>query len=87
MAETTLNSWSVIDVRRKRRLAGVPSSGPKEGKYVVTSEIADIHGRTVTTASGTRYLLGTIENEYLQWMKEHGYTYNEKEPIKALWRN
>lgn len=87
MAEITLNNWSVVNVRRKLRLAGVPSSGLKEGKHVITSWITDVNGRVVTTSSGTRYLLGKIEDEYLHWMKEHRYAYNEKEPIKLLWRN
>lgn len=87
MAEVTLNNWSVVNVRREQRLAGVPDSGSHEGKHVVTSRIVDLDGRVVTTVSGSKYTLGTIEDEYLRWMKEYGYTYNEKEPIKALWRN
>ena len=36
----------------------------ENGTEVTTSQIIEIHGRTIYTISGTKYLLGNVDPEY-----------------------
>lgn len=39
----------------------------EDGDSIVTSRIIGVDGRTVTTESGTQYVLGEINADYLKW--------------------
>lgn len=71
--------WEAPEVRHKR-LVGLRDED--EGQ-VITSPIDKINGREVTTMSGSVYILGEIDPDYLQWMKDHGFTYDPDNPIKV----
>ena len=55
-----------------------------ETKQVVTSPIVEVNGNIVTTYSGSTYMLEDIDPEYLQWLKDRGYKYDPKYPIKTV---
>jgi hypothetical protein len=44
--------------------------------------MVDSSGLTVTTASGTKYILGTINKAYLKYIKDSGLKYDPSNPIK-----
>lgn len=83
-----LKNWAVVSTSdSKRRLSGTVSNNKsfQDGKKIFTSSIVDVEGRKITTSSGSVYYLdGPPENEYLQWIKEHGYEYDEINPIKVV---
>lgn len=56
----------------------------EDGQEVLTSNIAQVNGRIVITKSGSCYILHNISDEYLQWMKDNHFEYNEDEPLKGI---
>jgi len=85
MATYVLNSWSLAEDYwhapevRVKRLVGFRDG---ETRQVITSPIDKIDGRTITTVSGSVYVLGDPDPLYLDWMAEHGFTYDESAPIR-----
>jgi hypothetical protein len=57
--------------------------GARGSEYIRTSAVVKVEGRTVTTSSGTVYILGTIDPTYLEWMRSQGLEYDEAQPIKV----
>lgn len=55
-----------------------PDGGP-----ISTSAIVAVEGEIVTTRSGTRYRLGQIKAEFVEWMREQGIEWDAGEPIKV----
>lgn len=51
-----------------------------DGTKVITSAICEVRGRIVKTVN-TEYELGTPDEKYLVWLKEHGYVYNAESPL------
>lgn len=49
---------------------------------VVTTRLVASRGRIVTTRSGSRYRLGVPSPEFLAYLMEKGYPFDEKNPIK-----
>jgi len=92
MATYKLNHWSLTDNSSDpyqapelncKRLQGKRSSvmgGEEHG--VITSPIDKVEGRKITTVSGSIYMLGDIDPEYLRWMRDNGMTYDPENPIK-----
>jgi len=82
-----LHKWSVMigcdpftaPELRAKRLTGYRDDDPRE---VITSPIQTIEGRTITTLSGSVYVLEDPDPEYLLWMAENGYQYDPENPIK-----
>lgn len=54
-----------------------------DGVSVTTSEIKEVHGKLVTTSSGSVYFLdGWPCAGYLQFLRENKIKFNENEPLK-----
>lgn len=54
-----------------------------DGSEITTSRVTKVEGRLITTYSGNQYELGDIDQGYLQWMHEKGFSYNYDNPIKT----
>jgi hypothetical protein len=90
----TIKDWSVtgagVGPYTPPELAGIRIHGkvyghPRfdDGAEITTSSIVRIAGRVVQTASGSIYLLGQPEAEYIVWCKRSGWHIpTEDEPIK-----
>ena len=90
---TRLENWSMKYSRAdpyqppemaKFCLAGTVFGHPNQlrhhdGKEIATSEIVEIDkgSRTITTYSGTKYVLGKPDPAYLQWLNEEGRYHGE----------
>jgi hypothetical protein len=56
---------------------------PELGDFITTSPIVKIVGRRVTTAKGSRYVLGKPEAEFVAWCRANGHHVpTRKHPIK-----
>lgn len=66
-----------------RVLCGKAYGHPKfsDGDGVITSSIIGIRGRRVQTVGGRTYLLGRIQGEYREWLRESGLRYNARMPV------
>ena len=57
----------------------------EDGAYMVSMPISKVNGTTVTTSTGNIYkLYGEPHDQYLDWIKECGFPYDPKEPIKIV---
>lgn len=67
-------------------LIGYAINHPKRGTlWIRTSAIESVNGCTVTTHSGTVYLLeGPPHENYLKWLKDNGREYDAENPIKVV---
>lgn len=87
MATYHLHKWSVQD---RSDPYAAPEASRKclrgwrdnEEKVIVTSYIVKAEGRTITTYSGSTYILEEIDPDYLMWMRDNGVTYYPDNPIK-----
>ena len=90
MATYHLHKWSVIDCSKsdpytapellRKQLAGVRDN---EEKQVITSYIVKAEGRTITTYSGSVYILEEIAPEYLVWLRDNNINYDPENPVKV----
>jgi hypothetical protein len=56
----------------------------EDGVFVATSAIEKIDGSTITTESGSVYILGEPAKEYVQWCVDKGcHVPTREEPIKV----
>ena len=55
----------------------------EDGKFIRTSAIVNVNGRIVETYSGSIYELGKPDEDYLKFLKEINYEYNEENPINV----
>lgn len=53
----------------------------EETEQVRTSAIVKVDGRSITTYSGSTYILEEIDKDYLFWMNQNGYIYDYDHPI------
>ena len=53
----------------------------QDGDSVNTSKIVGVNGRRIRTEGGSTYLLGSIQKEYLAWLKKEGLGYNPRLPV------
>jgi hypothetical protein len=62
------------------------STRPDFEDGILTTRIINIQGRVVTTRSGTVYLLGEPDPDYVKWCLEHGHhdPRDHANPIKAM---
>ena len=65
------------------RLRGDVFGHPRhpDGNRVSTGPIVKVEGRTVTTESGSVYVLGAPDPRYLEWLAEEGIAFNPEKPI------
>lgn len=57
----------------------------EDGHEIQTSRIEKVEGRIITTQSGTRYQLGKVSSNYVDWCEEVGvHVPTEEEPIKPI---
>ena len=88
MAQYHLHKWSVQTetnpyIAPEMRSIQLVGFRDNETKRVVTSPVVKIDGKTITTRSGSVYLLQDISTEYLAWMMEQGIPYEVENPIKV----
>src|SRR5271170_5635163 len=55
-----------------------------ESRAVITSSVMKVEGKTITTRSGSVYLLQDIDPAYEAWMKDNGIAYDPDDPIKVV---
>jgi len=68
----------------RQYLAGNVYGHPRfeDGHRILTSKPVKADGRLITTFSGSVYQLGKVSDDYLAWLTEHGFKFDEKNPIK-----
>jgi hypothetical protein len=85
MAIYILHKWSLgyTDPNRAPETQRACLYGIREpdNKEVQTSYIVSTNGKEVKTRNST-YILADIDPNYLDWMKSHGYEYDQDNPIK-----
>jgi len=67
---------------RRGMLDGDRGRELQDGDEIVTSPVVSVRGRVVTTASGSRYRLGSPSTSYLLWLKEQKIAFNPDRPIR-----
>ena len=94
MAAARLIDWEVVGQRTpytapeamtahlQGNVYNHPDPNVSDGDFVTTSEMVDSSGVTVTTKSGTKYILGTINDEYHKYIKDSGLKYDMLNPVK-----
>lgn len=53
-----------------------------DGDKIQTSRIQSIRGKVIATLN-SKYRLGTVKKDYLDWMKEKGIEFNPDKPIRV----
>jgi hypothetical protein len=53
-----------------------------DGNCVTTNYIISVDERIVTTASGTKYLLGEEDPIWLEWLEKNNIEFDSENPIK-----
>jgi hypothetical protein len=83
-----VDHWIAPESRGNPSLGGIPDTGPlaaAEKKKIVTSPIASVKGRVVTTRSGSVYrLTGRPDPFFLGFLRDRGLAYDGKDPLRAL---
>lgn len=80
-----LENWSIIaDEWSAPELGKMYLFGTRteDSKPVRTSRIVSVNGKEITTNSGSIYVLGVPDKEYLEWLKEKKIAFDELNPIK-----
>ncbi len=80
----TLESWSTYRDPWEAPELPLRIVGLLDGERVRTSRVQDSRGRIVITESGSRYLLGEPDPEYLKWLQGHDYRFDPENPIKLV---
>jgi hypothetical protein len=81
-----LHRWSVVGsawVAPEAQTIRLSGFRNQEERKVVTSAVDKIDGRTITTASGSVYILEDIDPDYLNWMVDNNIKYDPDNPIKV----
>ena len=52
-----------------------------DGKWIRTSEIVKVEGRTLTTGSGSVYHLGSIDPKFRRWLKKNVPDWDWRNPV------
>lgn len=88
-----IDNWHVTPVSpydapelRRNAICGIVTGhhAHADGSDVVTSRIVAVDGRFVTTASGTRYVLGDVSLEYREWLRRNVPDWDPANPIKDV---
>lgn len=81
-----LNCWSVVgdklDVYKAPEQRSFCLVGKLDsGAMIKTSMIVKAEGKVITTRSGSLYVLGEIDPNYLKFIKDNNISYNKDNPI------
>jgi hypothetical protein len=89
-----LEKWGIVSTnpfmaperQTKFSLKGIVYNHPikEDGKEVVTSFITNIEGNIVTTYSGSKYILGPPNPEYLEFLNKNGFVFDPADPLKSM---
>jgi hypothetical protein len=84
----TLANWELVGSRAQRvrpHFAPAHLSGfvDLDGECIITSKVVAAEGRTVTTHSGSRYLLGSPLPAYVDWLAGLGLELDDENPLGA----
>lgn len=87
MATYKLHRWSVVfdtDPYKapEARCSYLQGYRDQETQQIITSGIAKVNGREITTNSGSIYILEDICSDYLDWLDQNGYAIDPTNPIK-----
>lgn len=96
MNKVFLHNWAIVDglndpymapERRGIRIRGEVFGHDNfaDGEKVTTGIVRDVNGREVytNTSSNSYYILvGPPKQDYLDWLKEHGFEFDPDNPIK-----
>lgn len=93
MSDVELTEWAVLPgiddpwlapEAAGARLGGFAKGHPTQpdGKRIRTSRIEAVDGRRIKTFSRWYLLVGPPHPDYVEWMTEHGYEYDEANPVK-----
>ena len=89
MKEYKLENWSVVaDPYQAPEIRTLHLSGdrtPENGLHnpVTTTRVVEVSGRTVKTRSGSMYILGEPDKEYLTWLDQNKIAFDPENPIKV----
>ena len=79
-----IEQWGIVrDPYLAPERGGQQLVGKVDGVGVKTSELVEVNGLVVRTASGSVYLLGEPSPEYLAWCRENGIAFDPACPIKV----
>lgn len=53
-----------------------------DGTRITTGPVVELEGRTVTTSSGSKYLLGAPDPTWVTWMAEKGIAFDPAKPLR-----
>jgi len=85
--EYHLYRWSVVgDLWKAPEIRNIRLCGYRnqEERRVVTSSVKETNGRTITTESGSVYILEDIDPDYLAFLRESGIEYDPENPIRII---
>lgn len=58
--------------------------GEMDGENVMIRKISHTEGRVVICKNGDKYMLGTIKPDYREYIRENGWSYDSKNPVKIV---
>ena len=82
-----LHRWSVVGdygiapEARHIRLCGFRNT---EERMVFTSAVVEANGRSITTESGSVYILEDIDPDYLLMLRDNNIPYDPENPIRII---
>jgi hypothetical protein len=89
MATYHLHKWAVVnlydDPYRAPEINPPCLSGyrDQQEKRIRTSPIDKVDGRTITTKSGSVYILEDMDPEYKEWLDNNNVSFDPENPIKV----
>lgn len=78
------DKWEIHEASMLNRLTGQIFNNPRftNGKNVITSPIAKVDGRKITTNSGSIYVLfGPPDDSFLSMLEQYDLPFDEANPI------
>ena len=94
MGMWVIQNWSVcihpglsvfMDPAGFKSVQGQCNSRPELGPNITTSPVIKIVGRRITTETGSRYVLGKPNPEFVEWCRVNGHHVpSRKHPMKQI---
>ena len=76
---TTPDPWTAPEARRIH-LQGLRV---EDNRNVVTSPVVAVNGKSITTLSGSIYILEEPNSDYVAWMKDNNIPFDPDAPIRV----